>query len=278
MATFWSASGPVCAGETSYGRLRPGSIFSHRPLPWRGPASAPRPLKEACPLAFWPVACSALGLHLGPCAFSACCVSALQTHAACPGRDLDFMPANLSGSADRPIMAGPLKCEKMVLWLRGLLLRHWRQRSDAPPPPRLLSLRRILLNARCSRGGVNWELRRIQGHHRASGSDKSVGLYSRDDVVPMLRLQRQIVTSVRSGFRPLQPVARGLLPSPWSVPDHFLLSPDCLPEASPLPAAVLPPPAAGPSPPLVEEDLCSLSSESTDSDSGGRCGTRAHPR
>ena len=66
------------------------------------------------------------------------------------------MPANLSGSADRPIMAGPLKCEKMVLWLRGLLLRHWRQRSDAPPPPRLLSLRRILLNARCSRGGVNW--------------------------------------------------------------------------------------------------------------------------
>ena len=93
----------------------------------------------------------------------------------------------------------------------------------------------------------------------------------------MLRLQRQIVTSVRSGFRPLQPVARGLddplpdfpvsLPSPSSVPDHFLLSPDCLPEASPLPAQALPPPAAGPSPTMVEEDLCSLSSESTDSDS-----------
>ena len=95
--------------------------------------------------------------------------------------------------------------------------------------------------------------------------------------VPMLRLQRQIVTSVRSGFRPLQPVARGLddplpdfpvsLPSPSSVPDHFLLSPDCLPEASPLPAQAVPPPAAGPSPTMVEEDLCSLSSESTDSDS-----------
>ena len=95
----------------------------------------------------------------------------------------------------------------------------------------------------------------------------------------MLRLQRQIVISVRSGFRPLQPVARGLddpladfpvsLPNPSSVPDHVLLSPDCLPEASPLPAAVLPPPAAGPLPPVVDEDLCSLSSESTDSDSAG---------
>ena len=154
MATFWSASGPVCAGETSYGRLRPGSIFSHRPLPWRGPASAPRPLKEACPLAFWPVACSALGLHLGPCAFSACCVSALQTHAASV-RDAIWTLCRLICPVP-PTVQSWLKCEKMVLWLRGLLLRHWRQRSDAPPPPRLLSLRHILLNARCSRGGVNW--------------------------------------------------------------------------------------------------------------------------
>ena len=41
-------------------------------------------------------------------------------------------------------------------------------------------------------------------------------------VVSMLRLQRQLVTSVRSGFRPLQPIARGLdepLPNfPVSLP------------------------------------------------------------
>ena len=143
----------------------------------------------------------------------------------CPGRDLDFMPANLSGSADRPIMAGPRKREKMVPWLRGLLLRHWRLHSDAPPPPAFALVAAHSL--KCTL--LAW-------------ASKSVGLYSRDDVVPMLRLQRQIVTSVRSGFRPLQPVARGLddplpdfpvsLPSPSSVPDHFLLSPDCLPEVS----------------------------------------------
>ena len=54
----------------------------------------------------------------------------------CPGRDLDFMPANLSGPADRPIMAGPLKREKMVLWLRGFLLRHWRRPSSPRVCPR----------------------------------------------------------------------------------------------------------------------------------------------
>ena len=75
------------------------------------------------------------------------------------------------------------------------------------------------------------------------GSDRSVSLYSRDDILPMLRLQRLVVDAVRSGFRPLQPMARGLneplpdfpvvLPSSNSLPELGPLSADCLPEALP---------------------------------------------
>ena len=50
-------------------------------------------------------------------------------------------------------------------------------------------------------------LRRIQGHRRLSGADRSVELYGRDDIRPMLDLQ--VINHVRAGFRPLQPLARG---------------------------------------------------------------------
>ena len=66
------------------------------------------------------------------------------------------------------------------------------------------------------------ELRRIQGHHRGSGSDLSLRLYSRDDIAPMILLQRQIIDRIRSGFRPLQSLHRGasapLLDFPLSLP------------------------------------------------------------
>ena len=52
-------------------------------------------------------------------------------------------------------------------------------------------------------------LRRIQGHHKPVGSESSVHLYGRDDIGPMLLLQHNIRKHIHSGFRPLQPVARG---------------------------------------------------------------------
>ena len=58
---------------------------------------------------------------------------------------------------------------------------------------------------------IESDARRIQGHHRLSGADRSVALYSRDDIIPMVRLQARVVAAFRSGFRPLQPVARGLV-------------------------------------------------------------------
>ena len=91
-------------------------------------------------------------------------------------------------------------------------------------------------------------LRRIQGHHRLSGADRSVELYGRDDIRPMLDFQAQVINHARAGFRPSQPLARG---SSTPLPDFPVQLP-----ASPLPtladpceAAVPLAPAFPPSPP-----------------------------
>ena len=115
-------------------------------------------------------------------------------------------------------MAGALKREKMVLWLRGLLLRHWRLNSDSAPPAAFglvaaHSLKCTLL-AWGRQPGSESELRRIQGPHGASGSDKSVSLYPRDDIVPMLRFQRQ--AAHRGGVSVLRlPPSATHGPGPW---------------------------------------------------------------
>ena len=173
--------------------------------------------------------------------------SVADTLALNPHRHIDFLPSSLSGSESRPIISAPLKRERMVLWLRGLLLKHWRLLCHDPAPAAFglvaaHSLKCTLLSW-ARQLHLDSDLRRIQGHHRQSGSDRSVSLYSRDDILPMLRLQRLVVDAVRSGFRPLQPMARGLsqplpdfpvtLPSAASLPELGPLSDDCLPEALP---------------------------------------------
>ena len=212
--------------------------------------------------------------------------SVADTLAINPNRHLDFLPAALSGSESRPIISAPLKRERMVLWLRGLLLRHWRIFSQAAAPAAFglvaaHSLKCTVLSW-ARQLHVDSDLRRIQGHHRQSGSDRSVSLYSRDDILPMLRLQRLVVDAVRSGFRPLQPMARGLgeplpdfpvvLPSSSSLPELGPLSSDCLPEALPCRPCLPLAPSASPSdssapvPAAGSDDaLESLSSESSDS-------------
>ena len=102
----------------------------------------------------------------------------------------------------------------------------------------------------------------------------------------MVRLQARVVAAFRSGFRPLQPVARGLeapmddfpvvLPS-GTLPslDSAALPPDCLPDVpvvlsevrSPVPADLAPnlPTVPVPSAPVSEDDLVSLSSEESES-------------
>ena len=78
------------------------------------------------------------------------------------------------------------------------------------------------------------------GTYRLSGAHLSIELYGRDDVVPMLEFQRLIIQHVRSGFRPLQPLARGTaLPLPdfqVALPRPLLTSQNP-PLMSPLPVA-----------------------------------------
>ena len=199
-----------------------------------------------------------------------------------PQRHLDFLPSSLSGSDARPIISAPLKRERMVLWLRGLLLKHWRLLTQEAAPAAFglvaaHSLKCTLLSW-ARQLHLDSDMRRIQGHHRQSGSDRSVSLYSRDDILPMLRLQRLVVDAVRSGFRPLQPMARGLaeplpdfpvtLPSSASLPELGPLSDDCLPEALPIrPNLPVLPSAQGDATQTsgADAELESLSSESSES-------------
>ncbi|CAE7460662.1 ppsC, partial [Symbiodinium sp. KB8] len=205
-----------------------------------------------------------------------------DTLALNPQRHLDFLPLSLSGSEARPIISAPLKRESMVLWLRGLLLKHWRLLSQDPAPAAFglvaaHSLKCTLLSW-ARQLHLDSDLRRIQGHHRQSGSDRSASLYSRDDILPMLRLQRLVVDAVRSGFLPLQPMARGLaeplpelpvtLPSSASLPELGPLSDDCLPEALPArPCLPVEPSPQGDTAGASDADtgLESLSSESSES-------------
>lgn len=55
--------------------------------------------------------------------------------------------------------------------------------------------------------GLDEELRRHQGHHRAPAGGGCVDLYSRDDVHPALELQRILRAKVEAGFRRVVPVA-----------------------------------------------------------------------
>ena len=55
------------------------------------------------------------------------------------------------------------------------------------------------------------DLCRIQGHHKPSGADGSVSLYSRDGVASALLLQFEVMERIRSGFRPLQPTLEVLI-------------------------------------------------------------------
>ena len=130
-----------------------------------------------------------------------------------PGRVIDFLPARLGGSDSRPLLLDPCERHLAVPRLLSLLSAHWSANSDTAPPQQF-----ALYGAHsCKATVLSWSrqmsldrtLRRIQGHHRLSGADRSVELYGRDDIRPMLDLQAQVINHVRAGFRPLQPLARG---------------------------------------------------------------------
>ncbi|CAE7298030.1 unnamed protein product, partial [Symbiodinium microadriaticum] len=135
---------------------------------------------------------------------SSCVLDQQTSHAEAVADTLAAWPTIPSGTWTSRLLLWPP-------WLRGLLLKYWRLFSQDPPPAAFglvaaHSLKCTLLSW-ARQLHIDSDLRRIQGHRRQSGSDRSVSLYSRDDILPVLRLQRIVVEAIRAGFLPLQPMA-----------------------------------------------------------------------
>ena len=114
------------------------------------------------------------------------------------------------------------------------------------------------------------EDRADQGHHRNPSGSGMVPLYSRDDVFGALRVQSEIISAVRSGWRPLAAQSRGGQ-QPQEEPSCSVHAPATSPRASepPSPSLVLEPTEEVPShgAPLSSVGESSSSTDLSDPDS-----------
>ena len=104
----------------------------------------------------------------------------------------------------------PLQYHQALTLLRWLVQTPWRSpliTANEAPAFTLHSLKVSLLSA-SAQLRLPEESRRLQGHHKQS----SVQLYSRDDTIQSLWLQRQIAIQIQQGWRPPRPQARGSQP------------------------------------------------------------------
>ena len=136
-----------------------------------------------------------------------------QSRRVDPDRVLDFLPALFAAPASAPTLLCPMHRPEAIPWIRSLLQEHWSSVSTLPMPAAYAlvgvhSAKATLLSW-ARQLNLSESQRCIQGHHKPVGSESSVHLYGRDDIGPMLLLQQDIRKHIHSGFRPLQPVARG---------------------------------------------------------------------
>ena len=104
----------------------------------------------------------------------------------------------------------PLQYHQALTLLRWLVQTPWRSpllTANEASAFTLHSLKVSLLSA-SAQLRLPEESRRLQGHHKQS----SVQLYSRDDTIQSLWLQRQIAIQIQQGWRPPRPQARGSQP------------------------------------------------------------------
>ncbi len=104
----------------------------------------------------------------------------------------------------------PLQYHQALTLLRWLVQTPWRSpliTANEASAFTLHSLKVSLLSA-SAQLRLPEESRRLQGHHKLS----SVQLYSRDDTIQSLWLQRQIAVQIQLGWRPPRPQARGSQP------------------------------------------------------------------
>ena len=201
-------SGVHYVGRTPCGWRHPPSTFNWSRAAWSG--SRPGP-KHPRPGMYWGA------LLLGLTGSSSACwglsfwsvLSQIlrQSRRVDPDRVLDFLPALFAGSASAPTLLCPMHRPEAIPWIRSLLQEHWSSVSTLPMPAAYALVG--VHSAKARQLNLSESLRRIQGHHKPVGSESSVHLYGRDDIGPMLLLQQDIRKHIHSGFRPLQPVARG---------------------------------------------------------------------
>ena len=199
---FWAfclwPSGPRSVGVTSCGCPPRACISSCPTLPSSAPPSGRRRAVHAMPFGFLLSGVSGSASASWGIRFYNLLRQALSdTLSRQPDRVIDFLPAVLGGSDPRPFLLEPCPrrrpCRARLL---SLLSAHWRQHSSAPPPQEF----RLYGAHSCKATVLAWArqmsldrtLRRIQGHHRLSGADRSVELYGRGDIRPMLDLQAQV--------------------------------------------------------------------------------------
>ena len=104
----------------------------------------------------------------------------------------------------------PLQYHQALTLFRWLVQTPWRSpliTANETSAFTLHSLKVSLLSA-SAQLRLPEESRRLQGHHKLS----SVQLYSRDDTIQSLWLQRQIGVQIQLGWRPRRPQARGSQP------------------------------------------------------------------
>ena len=130
-------------------------------------------------------------------------------YAAHPDQELDFLMPHLSGSG----VISPLTPLSYASGIR--LLRYYFQcpwETSTPLDPDLAknftihSLKATPLSW-ASQKGLSPEDRLQQGHH--AGGQHSLRLYSRDDVNGAIRIQSELIRTIRSGWRPMAPQHRG---------------------------------------------------------------------
>ena len=145
----------------------------------------------------------------------------------------DFLIPAISDidTTEMPTFQRPMSYTQAISLLRHFLQTPWQSAMLTPTECTaftLHSLKTCLLSS-AHQLRIDPEARRKQGHHKID----SVALYSRDDTVDSLFLQREVALQLRLGWRPTRPLARGgqaptieptFALSPQPQPDHIRLN------------------------------------------------------
>ena len=107
-------------------------------------------------------------------------------------------------------LKSPLQYHQALTMLRWAVQTPWQSALISPAEAQAFTLHslKVCLLSASAQLRLPEEARRLQGHHKLN----SVQLYSRDDTIQSLWLQRQVALRVKAGWRPPRPQAQGSQP------------------------------------------------------------------